>query len=191
MRKFALMAVTSALTILFLGASALADEMFVSTLHPDMEKDPMWGRVNVGEFEPADGDYLLADLSRGVGYLANNGNKSFTTFPLLSGQHRYVYYIGRYYYAATPEQKWVVKEMNIQGDRITFSESGRFLRMYANGETYTSYGIHGHAHFETMIERDSKFQSMGCLLVSDEVMDVLEKSFYANENGMRVLTFSS
>lgn len=189
MRKFGLAVVISAVAIMFLGASALAGEMLMPK--SNTEGELKWNRVDVDEFESADGDYVLANLSRGVGYLANRESKIFTTFPLLSGQHRYVYYVGRYYYAATPEQEWVIKEMNIQRDRFTFSESGRFLRMYANGDTYTSYGIHAHAHFETMIERDSKFQSMGCLLVSDEVMDVLEESFYANENGMRVLTFSS
>lgn len=181
--------VVAVLVGLWLGASGVAKGDYFSSF--EQNSGALWRFVSIGQFVPSEGDYLLADVKKGTGYLINNESGRFTAFPLLSGQHRYVYYIGRYYYAATPEQKWVVKEMNIQHDRITFSESGRFLRLYADGETYTSYGIHGHAYFETMIEQDSKFQSMGCLLVSDEVMDVLVESFYANEDGMRVLTFST
>ncbi len=173
---------------MFFGIIATASGFTLSKFTQELE--PEWAYTNINNFIPSNGDYFQANLEKGIGYLINNKNKNFTIFPILSGQRQYVCYIGRCYYGATPEQKWVVEEINIQYDRITFSESGRFLRLYADGETRTSYGIHGHAYFDSMIQKDTKFQSMGCILVADEVLDVIEKSFYANENKLNVLTYS-
>lgn len=149
-----------------------------------------WVHIDINEFVSSNGDHLRVNLEKGIGYLLNYRNKQFTIFPVLSGQRRHLCYIGRCYYGATPEQEWVVREMNIQSDRITFSASGKFLRLYEGGELRTSYGIHGHAYFDSMIQKDTKFQSMGCILVADEVLDVIEKSFHANGDELRVLTFS-
>jgi hypothetical protein len=151
--------------------------------------DDEWSYNEYSDYVSAKGDYFVADLENGVGYLVNDDEKYFTFFPLLSGQRTNVCYIGRCYYAATPEQEWVVKENNIQTDRITFSDDGTFLRLYANGEERTSYGIHGHAYFEEMLATGGKFKSMGCLIVSDDALDVIEKSFLVNENTLNVSTF--
>ncbi len=188
MRRFLLMAVLTATITIFLGAMTMAGGLTISNF---IERSALqWESVDVENFIPSQGVYFQADVSKGVGYLINQENRTFTKFPILSGQRQYVCYIGRCYYGATPEQEWIVKEMNIQYDRITFSESGKFLRLYANGDTRTSYGIHGHAHFDYMLQKDTIFQSMGCILVSDDVMDVIEASFYANGNTISVLTFS-
>lgn len=171
------------LVLLFICALFL----LVSVLQA-MAEDANWQLMSNLEFVPSNGDYFIVGVNDGIGYLVNDENKTFTAFTVLSGQRRNVCYIGRCYFAATPEQEWVVKEENIQGDRITFSESGEFLRLYAGGEERTSYGIHGHAYYDEMIKKDTFFQSMGCLIVSDAVLDVIQGSFTANDNSLRVLT---
>lgn len=161
--------------------------LFVSVVQA-MAQESSWQLVSNLEFVPSNGDYLIVGVNDGIGYLVNDESKTFTAFTVLSGQRRNVCYIGRCYFAATPEQEWLVKEENIQGDKITFSKSGEFLRLYAGGEERTSYGIHGHAYFDEMIKKDTYFQSMGCLIVADAVLDVIQGSFAANDKSLRVLT---
>lgn len=139
------------------------------------------------EFQAEEGDYFVADLKNSAGYLMNDEVKQYASFPILSGQKRSVYYLGRYYFAATPEQTWEVKEKVIQSDRVTFSKSGEFLRLYAGGKR-TSYGIHGHKYFENMVATDNKYRSYGCILVADDVLQVVEKSFEANDGSLKVVT---
>ena len=181
------MAFVSVVTTMFLGIIAVAGGV---NLPKFIEEERGWSYFPTKNFVSSQGDSFKADVANGLGYLVNFESQKFTVFPILSGQRRHLCYIGRCYYGATPEQEWTVKEMNIQYDRITFSESGKFLRLYSNGETRTSYGIHGHAYFDSMIQKDTKFQSMGCILVSDEILDMIEASFHANENSLKVLTFS-
>ncbi len=161
--------------------------VFVPTNVLSREENNTWGMYNYTNFEPSYGDYFVADLEDGIGYLVNDANKSFTFFPLLSGQRRNICYIGSCYYGATPEKIWEVKEENVQSDRITFSDSGKFLRLF-DGDKSTHYGIHGHAYFDTMLQKDTKFQSMGCILVPDDALNVVEESFIANVDELKVIT---
>lgn len=138
-------------------------------------------------FEARKGDYFVADVEQGVGYLVNRMARSYTSFPLLSGQKRHVCYAGRCYFAATPEREWYVTEKNIQPNRYTFGPTGEFLRLYFEGNR-TLYGIHSHKYYQNMLDDGNVFRSMGCILVSDEVLDVIEESFRANDNNLRVIT---
>ncbi len=159
---------------------------FPASMVADQMKDT-WEMDPVLDFQASEGDQFIADLENGMGYLVNEERQYFTTFQLLSGQKRNVCYIGRCYFAATPEQTWVVKEENIQGDRVTFSESGEFFRMFED-DSRTSYGIHGYKYFQDNIDKGKKFVSMGCLLVADDVLDVIEASFVANGEELTVIT---
>lgn len=143
--------------------------------------------VHIQNFRAREGDRLVADLQNSVGYLINDVTNYYTSFPLMSGQKRNVCYIGRCYFAGTPAQTWHVQEKNIQGDRVTFGPSGEFLRLYNNGKR-TAYGIHGYKYFEQEIDKGTKFLSMGCLLVSDSVLDTIEASFLANGGDLEVIT---
>jgi hypothetical protein len=187
MRRAFFTAFVAILITMFLGFITLAGSINPSNF---AKEERGWSYFSPKQFVSSYGDEFKADVENGIGYLVNFESRRFTVFPILSGQRRHLCYIGRCYYGATPEQQWVVKEMNIQYDRITFSESGKFLRLYSDGEIRTSYGIHGHAYFESMIQQDSKFQSMGCILVSDEILEIIEESFYKNGNTLNVLTFS-
>jgi len=113
----------------------------------------------------------------------------YVRFPLITGQRRRVYYIGRSYNATTPAWDWVVQSEDIKGDRITFGPTGRFLRLYQDGEEHTAYGIHEHAAEEVMFARESRFGSMGCIIVRSAMMDILEATYRLNEEtGMPVFT---
>lgn len=146
-----------------------------------------WESVDIAVFEPSEGDYMVANPEKGVGYLINDKTRKYASFNLLSGQKRYVNYIGRYYYAATPLRDWVVKSKEIKADRVTFAASGRFLRLYFNGQG-TLYGIHGYKYFNYSVSKGEKFISFGCLLVADNVLDVIIKSFEANGGELNVKT---
>jgi hypothetical protein len=148
---------------------------------------PTWKQVDIKEFIPSKGDYVLVGLDDAVGYLVNDSSLTYAQFSILSGQQKYVYYIGRYYYAATPEQTWAVKSKDIKKDRVTFSKTGEFLRLYKEGDP-TPYGIHGYRYFQKEIEKGRKYLSMGCILVADESLDVIEKSFLANDKDLTVIT---
>ena len=150
-------------------------------------KNSLWTEIDPEYFEPSKGDFFMADLENSVGYLIDEHSQKYITFPILSGRRQFASYIGRYYFAETPDQTWTGKERNILGDRVTFAKSGRFIRLY-DGEKRTSYGIHGHLYFSTMIARENKYVSYGCVLVSDKIMDLVEKSFYANGGSLKVVT---
>ncbi|MBI3331931.1 hypothetical protein HYZ99_03145 [Candidatus Peregrinibacteria bacterium] len=138
-------------------------------------------------WQPEAGDVLLIDTKENVGYLVHRDGV-FTTFRLATGQRRVVSYIGRTYDATTPEKSWVAQSpVEFKGDRITFGAEGRFLRLWDDGER-TPYGIHPHLYNERMLAKDDRFESMGCIIVSDAMMQVIEDTFALNGNHLEVVT---
>lgn len=138
-------------------------------------------------WELRDGDSLIIDTQHNIGYLRHRDG-SYAEFRVATGQRRVVAYIGRVYNATTPVGSWVVTSRHTKGDRITFGPTGSFLRMYRDGQEYTSYGIHGHARSVDMLTQDVRFESMGCIIVSEEVMRVLEQTFEQNGRRLDVTT---
>ena len=108
---------------------------------------------------------------------------------MATGQLRTVRYIGRTYYAATPLKLWTMESSHIKSDRVTFGKTGLFLRLYDEGES-TAYGIHSHRDITYMLnlEADDRYRSMGCILVSQELLDVLEREFEVNNEMLSVRT---
>ncbi len=138
-------------------------------------------------WEPRAGDNLIIDTEHNIGYLRHRDG-SYGEFRVATGQRRVVAYIGRVYNATTPVGSWVVKSHHTKADRITFGPTGSFLRMYRDGEDYTSYGIHGHALSAEMLTQDVRFESMGCIIVSEEVIHILEQTFEKNGQRLDVTT---
>lgn len=170
--------------IVLLGSvTQLVDANFTEKVASfEVEIEPVeliqWIRFDYKEFTPSVGDYFLVDVSNAVGYLINDGSRYYTDFPIMTGSLS----------TPTPYKEWVVLDKNIQRNRVTFSESGEFFRMYIDGKTRTSYGIHGYAYFNDEIEKGRKFLSLGCVLVADDVLDLLEESYILNNNSLRVST---
>jgi len=150
---------------------------------------PAGHQVSVDSWQPAVGDRFVVDTKSNEGFLIHTDGR-YLRFDVVTGQQKWVYYIGRHYNAKTPTWDWTVKSKDIKGDRITFGPSGRFLRLYKDGEERTAYGIHEYGYEEEMFEkRDDRFQSMGCVIVRTDMMDILDATFALNEEeGMQVFT---
>lgn len=141
--------------------------------------------IPITEWHALPGDRLLVDTKENEGYLIHT-NGRYTHFPVATGQHRTVCYIGRCYNATTPERTWQVRGRDIKGDRITFGPSGRFLRFF-RGDESSPYGIHEYAYEDRMFTGD-RYWSMGCVIVKKEVMDILDATFATNEGVIDVVT---
>lgn len=137
---------------------------------------------------PAMGDTFVVDTAENVGYIVREDKSLYTSFSVVTGQKRNVYYIGRYYYAKTPDKVWEVKTKHQKAKSVTFGD-GRFLRLYDDGER-TAYGIHGHRYAMEMLaeEPQSRYRSMGCVIVSDVMLDILEEIYHVNGEYLLVTT---
>jgi len=132
------------------------------------------------------GDRLIVDTKENMGYIAHD-NGAYLAFKLATGQKRVVRYLGITYNAATPNRRWTVLSTHIQPDRTTFGPSGLFLRLYHKDER-TSYGIHSHKSIAKMLEEEKRYESMGCVLVTDEILAFLTQAYYLNGNTLDVVT---
>jgi hypothetical protein len=163
----------SLLLSLFLSVSALPSvETFIEPEH----------------WIPVAGDRFIVDTKDNVGYLVHESG-DHTSFKVVTGQKRNVYYIGRYYNAKTPDKRWRVQALDTKAAGVTFGPTGRFLRLFdSNGRT--AYGIHGHKYAEKMLSEDVRFRSMGCVIVSEEILDVIEFTYYVNGESLNVETLN-
>jgi len=148
---------------------------------------PTTTRQSFDEWEPQRGDVLYVDTKVNRGYIIHPDG-DFTSFLLATGQRRNVSYIGLYYNATTPVGTWTVKSLHTQGDRITYGKNGRFMRLYKDGEEWTHYGIHEHLYGDEMIAGEDRYRSMGCIIVSREVLDVLMATYELNWQSLEVVT---
>lgn len=167
--------------------SALAKDVAVS--------EPVW--------EARAGDRLVVDTDTSIVYLVHEDGES-VALDALTGQHRNVCYIGRCYYAATPEGTWTVTSVEKKGRSTTFGE-GRFLRLYQadgeggdDGRGRTAYGIHSHLQFDIMMsdKKEKKgydktgngWRSYGCILLSESDLSLVVAILDANGGTMTVET---
>ena len=144
--------------------------------------------VGIDSWQPEVGDTFEVDVTHNVGYLVHSDGLTYS-FPVVTGQKRNVYYLGRYYFAGTPLTKWQVNSDHILSDRYTFGKTGEFLRLYKNGETRTSYGIHSHKYADYMLESDMRYRSMGCVIASDENFRMIEQTYRVNGDNLNVVTY--
>lgn len=137
---------------------------------------------------PVAGDTFTVDTANNIGYLFRADKSSYTSFRVVTGQLRNVSYIGRYYYAKTPDQEWEVLSMHKKSPSVTFGD-GRFMRLYDEGEN-TAYGIHGHRYSAEMLADDdsNRYRSMGCVIVSDEILNIIEATYHLNGDYLQVTT---
>jgi len=140
-------------------------------------------------WEPERGDTLIINTEANLGYLVHPDG-TLIAFRVATGQRRTVRYIGLTYNATTPVGSWVAKSLHTKGDRITYGPRGLFLRFYKNGEEFTHYGIHAHRDSEEMLGRDTadRFASMGCIIVSERILDLLLKTHELSGKTLRVET---
>lgn len=142
--------------------------------------------VSLTQWQVHVGDSLVVDTKTNEGYLIHTDGRFFK-FPVATGQHRFVCYIGRCYNAKTPEKTWQIKARTIKGDRTTFGPSGRFLRLFDDNEQ-TAYGIHEYKYEDRMFSDQPRYKSMGCIIVKKEVMDIIDRTYAVNEGVIDVVT---
>lgn len=138
-------------------------------------------------WQPSVGDQLIVDTQNNIGYLIHPSGERLS-FKLVTGQRRIVNYIGLTYNAATPKGNWIAKTHHVKGDRITYGPSGRFIRLYENGDIYTHYGIHTHAYGDEYIASNNRYRSMGCIIVSEDIFNMIEKTYLLSGQYLRVTT---
>jgi len=143
--------------------------------------------IPLPEWTVQQGDRFIVDTQDNIGYVVHT-NGDYTSIRVGSGKNAYVNYAGRKYKATTPLGRWTVKSRHIQSDRGLFGKSGRFLRLYFNGEEYTKYGIHSTGNIQKLLSEDDRYKSMGCILVNDEVLDLLEQTYYLNGEKLEIVT---
>lgn len=136
-------------------------------------------------WQPQAGDHLVVDTETNMGYLIHPDGE-FTSFEVATGQKRYVRYIGRSYNAKTPDREWTAESLEVKGDRTTFGPSGKFFRLYDEGEK-TAYGIHTYKYEEGMFE-GVRYRSMGCIIIREAMLPIIEKTFALNDNKLNVKT---
>ncbi len=106
---------------------------------------------------------------------------------MATGRKEYVHYIGRSYRAETPLRTWTAEQKQIKGDRRTFGIGGRFLRLFRSGEE-SPYGIHSYYKADQWMRDDERYKSMGCIVVTEDILDVIEKTFTLSNNNLTVIT---
>ncbi len=133
-------------------------------------------------------DRLIVDIRNNRGYLIGLDG-FYTSFPVGTGQRRTVRYIGKVYNAATPRARWTIQSLEYkQGDRATYGNTGRFFRLNHEQWGRTQYGIHATSNIEEILAKDNRYASMGCILVSDDILTILEQSLALHDSGMQVIT---
>ncbi len=143
---------------------------------------PVPHEISVEKWSIEEGDKIIVDTKNNEGYIFHKDGR-YLNFEVVTGQRRWVYYIGRSYNASTPNWSWTAKSMHIKGDRLTFGPSGRFLRLYKDGTEHTAYGFHEYGQEEDIFNGlDTRFRSMGCIIVRVPIMDLLVNTFEENES---------
>lgn len=176
-------------TVSSLPLSFLATLLIGATLGSAMAPSPLPLEEGARSWQPQRGDTFYVNTQDNLGYLLHPDGRRFV-FRVATGQKRTVRYIGMTYFAGTPEAHWLVKSHHVQGDRITYGRNGHFLRMYKDGEEFSHYGIHTHATADTMLREQDRYASMGCIIVSTSILDLLERTYAVNEYQLPVITAS-
>ncbi len=139
------------------------------------------------EWVPEYGDQLFVDVSANMGYLLHRDAR-YMPFKVATGLQRTIYYNHTLYYAQTPAAFWVAKDRVIQLDNVNFGPTRRFFRLYRNGDTRTAYGIHGHKSIEEWLKSPMRYRSYGCIVVAEETLDIIERTYALNDNSLIVTT---
>lgn len=137
---------------------------------------------------PAKGDMFIVDRQANTGYLLHAHSTEYLPFLIATGMKKQVSYLGMNYYAQTPLRTWVARQSVTQSNRVDFGVTGRFLRLYINGETRTSYGIHGYKYFDTWLQESDRYRSLGCIVMSERMLDIIEQTYVLNNNSLLVVT---
>lgn len=131
---------------------------------------------------------FIVDVNANTGYLLHADSDEYLPFLVATGMKKTVNYLGMTYNAQTPLKTWVAKQKVTQPDKVDFGVTGRFFRLYMNGQTRTSYGIHGYKYFDKWLQEGERYRSFGCIVMSEEMLNIIEKTYALNSNSLLVVT---
>lgn len=138
---------------------------------------------------PAEGDEFVVNVRTNEGFLVRPSTGEMMQFPVITGQKRVLHYLGLHYFGETPVGMWEARSKHTKSDRITYGRDGLFLRLYLDGQE-THYGIHAHRDEDVMFKLEDRNQSMGCIIVPTNMLDIIEETFDLNGGKLAVTTFS-
>lgn len=175
--------------------STITTTIIAMVMSISLPMTPVAFHVSESGWYPEPGDRIAVDTLNNEAYLMHKDGR-YIRFPVVTGQRRYVSYIGRYYHAATRNWDWQAKSLHIKWDKVTFGPSGRFLRLYKDGETHTAYGFHEYRTDSEMFEdadgnllpAEERFKSMGCIILTAEKMDLIVQTWETNGEVLDVKT---
>ena len=144
--------------------------------------------TDLESWAPQKGDVFEVNVQTNIGHLYHPDGSTLE-FEVVTGVRRVVRYIGMRYFAGTPATDWVAQNMQIKKDRITFGKSGRFIRLFKHGTDSTAYGIHSFGREDAMFKVPGRYGSMGCIIVRESVMDIIQKTLELNDGKLSVRTF--
>lgn len=144
--------------------------------------------TSVETWEPAEGDFFEVNVENNMGRLYHRTGEALE-FQVVTGQRRIMWYRGVKYFGGTPATHWVTKELNIKWDRVTYGKTGRFFRLYDQGTQYTAYGIHGFGREDSMFKVAGRYGSLGCIIVREQILNLIQKTFDLNGKSLSVRTF--
>ncbi len=136
---------------------------------------------------PEANDVLIVDVQSNTAYLLHQDAR-YLPFLVATGMKRKVHYLNHSYYAQTPTGTWVARERKIQLHKRDFGPTGRFLRLFQNGTLRTAYGIHSHKDIEQWMQRGDRYTSLGCIVVSEQMLDIIERTYEIGGNRLVVIT---
>lgn len=144
--------------------------------------------TDIASWVPQKGDIFEVNVQTNIGRLYHPDGSTLE-FEVVTGVRRVVRYIGMRYFAATPATEWVAQGVQVKKDRMTFGKSGRFIRLYKGGTQHTAYGIHPFGREDNMFKVPGRYGSMGCIIVRENVMDLIEQTLEVNGGKLPVRTF--
>lgn len=149
----------------------------------------MAAEVPADTWVPEATDRIYVDVTDNVGYIVHENN-DYIRFLVATGLQKEIYWVRKRYYAATPVDSWTVSEKVTQNDRVMFGKTGRFFRLNVNG-TDTNYGIHGYAYFDKWLKEEDRHRSYGCIIMSEEHLDIVEATYKKAGRTLSVTTMES
>lgn len=165
------------------------DAIIDITAHPDVNFYAAQDiTTNAENWEPQEGDFFEVNVENNMGRLYHKTGEALE-FQVVTGQRRIMWYRGVKYFGGTPATKWVAKELNVKWDHVTYGKTGRFFRLYDGGTQYTAYGIHGFGREDSMFKVAGRYGSLGCIIVREQILNLIQKTFDLNNKSLSVRTF--
>lgn len=139
----------------------------------------------IDQWVPEAGDIMICDITENMCYLLHATTDEYLPFRVGSGAKgtaRHPVY-GYRYNTQTPIMTWTAAKKDLQ----PFGKTRRFYRLYVNGKR-THYGIHSYKNIDKWLAEDDRYASLGCIVVSEEMLDIINLTFERSDYSFTVIT---